>query len=237
MARGRGYVQNAQKRLALARARQKGKAPRQAGRGRGNGGGGLGGPSPMPYDSQAQRESSTLQNEAADTRASLAARYQGAQNELGFGAGADNPYSQTAENKTNLANNQRGITNTAGNQLYAGSTLNKQSAARGEYDKTEKGLEDSYAEAQAAYNRGVAKTGRDEQLGLTQIREGAVNRAAASEPAPLGVGGAGGRRAGVARGRGRASQEGQNVRRPNQARQLNARARAINARVNARRGR
>jgi hypothetical protein len=191
----------------------------------------------MPFDSQAQRESSTLENEASDTRAGLDAKYSAAQNELGFGAGADNPYSRSAENKEALGNNKRGITNTAGNQLYAGSTANKQDAAASEYDKNEKALEGSYAEAQAAHNRGVAQTGRDEQLGLTQIREGAVNRAAASEPAPLGVGGTAGRRAAVARGRGRAATEGQGVRRPNQARQLNARARAINAKVNRNRGR
>lgn len=180
----------------------------------------------MPWDSQAQRESAVLGNEAADTRASLAASSQRAQNELGFGAGADNPYSRNAENRTNLANNQRGITNTAGNQLYAGSTINKQSAARSEYDKTQKQLEDSYAEEQAAYNRGQAKTTRDEQLGMTAIKEGALNRAAASEPAPIAPG----------RGRGR-------VRRPQRRTPMvgigafGIQARAVNARVNRRRRR
>jgi len=194
----------------------------------------------MPWDSTAQRESAELGNEAADTRAGLGAKYSAAQNELGFGSGADNPYSRSAENKEQLGNNQRGITNTAGNQLYAGSTINKQSSARSAYDKTQKGLEDSYAEAQAAYNRGVAQTGRDEQLGGARIAEGAVQRAAASEPEKLGVGGAGRRAGVVARGRGRLNgpgADGRNVRRPGQARQLNAKARAINARVNARRGR
>lgn len=192
----------------------------------------------MPWDSTAQRESAELGNEAADTRANLAAKSQRAQSELGFGSGADNPYSKSAENKDLLASNQRGITNTAGNQLYAGSTVNKQSGARSSYDKTQKSLEDSYAEEQAAYNRGVSQTGRDEALGKARIAEGAVGRAAASEPESLGVGG--GRRGGVVargRGRGRARGEGQNIRRPGQARQLNAQARAINARVKTRRGR
>jgi hypothetical protein len=183
----------------------------------------------MPWDSTAQRESGALGNEAADTRAGLAAGYARAQSDLGFGSGADNPYSQSAENKTLLDSNKRGITNTAGNQLYAGSTINKQSAARSEYDKTQKGLEASYADAQSAFNRGNAQTTRDEELGRAAIKEGAISRAAASDPEPLGVGG--GRRAGVARGRGRVAarpgQEGQNIRRPNQARQLNARARQI----------
>lgn len=235
MARGRNYVANSNRRLAAARARQRGRGRVAGGGGGGRGRGGLGPAAPMPWDSQAQRESGELGNEAADTRASLAASYAKAQSELGFGSGAGNPYSRSAENKTQLESNQRGITNTAGNQLYAGSTINKQSGARSAYDKNQKALEDSYNEAQNAYIRGVAKTGRDESLGQNAIREGAINRAAASEPEPLAVGG--GRRKGVVRGRGRIGgpgADGRNVRRPGQARQNNAQARAINARVTAR---
>lgn len=232
MARGRGYVATAQQRVRAAQSRG-----RKAGRGRAAGGGkgrgrtGLGPPAPMPWDSTAQRESAALGNEAADTRVGLAASYDRAQRELGFGVGADDPYSRSAENKTTLESNKRGITNTAGNQLYAGSTANKQSAARSSYDKVQKGLEDSFADAQASYARGQARTTRDEQLGNAAIKEGAIGRAAASEPEPLGVG-SGGRRAGVSRGRGRVGgpgADGRNVRRPGQARRLNAQARAINA--------
>lgn len=186
----------------------------------------------MPWDSQAQRESGALGNEAADTRASLGAGYDRAQRELGFGVGADNPYSHSAENKSLLAANKRGITNTAGNQLYAGSTINKQSAARSNYDKRQKQLEDSFAEAQSAYNRGIARTSRDEALGQAAIKESAIGRAAASEPEPLAVGG--GRRQGRSRSRRGRITELRNVRRPQQARQLNARARNINARINRR---
>jgi hypothetical protein len=191
----------------------------------------------MPWDSTAQRESGELGNEAADTRASLAAGYAKAQSELGFGSGSGNPYSKSAENKTNLESSQRGITNIAGNQLYAGSTLNAQSEARSGYDKNQKALEDAYAEAQNAYMGGVAKTGRDESLGQNAIREGAIGRAAASDPEPLGVGSGGGRGKGVSRGRGRVTgpgRDGRNVRRPGQARSMNAQARAINARINSR---
>jgi hypothetical protein len=239
MARGRGpnYVANAARRVAAAKARQRGRGRVTPGKKAGRGKAGLaGGSSAAPFDSQAQRESAELGNEAGDTRASLAAKYASAQNELGFGSGAANPYSRSAENKTDLANNTRGITNTAGNQLYAGSTANKQSATRSEYDKNQKALEDSYAEAQSAYTRGVAQTGRDEALGDAQIKEGAINRAAESEPAPQAVGAGRGRKA-VVRGRGRVAgpgADGRNVRRPNQARANNAKARQINARVNAR---
>lgn len=176
----------------------------------------------MPWDSQAQRESAELGNEGADTRASLASRFDRTQRDLGFGTGAGDPYSAAAENKTQLTNTQRGIMNTAGNQLYAGSTANAQSAARTSYDRTQKSLESSFADAQADFTRGTAQTTRDEQLGIAGIKEGAIGRAAASEPAPLGVG----------RGRGRvgAIREGRNVRRPAQARAMNSQARKLNAR-------
>lgn len=208
MARGRGYIQNAGTRLARARARTRGGR-----RGRGK--------SAMPWDSQAQRESAELGNEGADARSSLAAGYDRAQRELGFGVGAADPYSATGENKKQLTNTQRGIGTTAGNSLYAGSTLNAQSQARTSYDKTQKGLEDEFAKAQTDYTGGVARTTRDEQLARTGIKEGAVGRAAESEPKPLAPG----------RGRVGGIREGRNVRRPAQARAMNARARAINARV------
>lgn len=223
MARGRGYVATAQSRLATAKARARG-------RGSATGGGrGRGGSSPMPFDSQAQRESGELGNEAADTRANLAAQFAAAQSSLGFGSGASNPYSATAENKTALTNNQRGIGTAAGNNLYSGSTLNAQSQARSAYDKTQQGIESEIAGAQGAFTGGLAKTGRDEQLGQSAIREGAIGRAAASEPEPLGVG--------RGRGRGRLSgpgADGRNVRRPQAARRANAQARAINSRLNGR---
>lgn len=216
MARGRGYVANAQRRLATARARQgRGRLPGGAGRGKG---------AAMPWDSQAQRESGELGNEAADTRASLAAQYAKAQSALGFGSGASNPYSASAENKTNLTNTQRGIGTAAGNSLYSGSTLNAQSQARSGYDKTQKGLEGEFSEAQNDYTGGVARTARDESLGRSAIREGAIGRAAASEPQPLGVRSGRGRIGGPGR-------DGRNVRRPAQARAMNARARAINSRL------
>ena len=181
----------------------------------------------MPWDAQAQREATGLRNEAGDTSATLAARYNRAQQELGFGAGASNPYSQAAQLQKGFEANKRGITNTAGANLYAGSTVNAQSAARSQYDTGQKKLEDSYAEAQSAYNRGQARTQRDLAQGEAQIKEGAIGRAVASEPQPLAVGR--GRRAGPP-----IIRERRNVRRPRQARQFNAQARAINRRVNRR---
>lgn len=147
----------------------------------------------MPFDSRAQREASTLGNEAADTRASLGGEYARAQNTLGFGTGASNPYSEDAENKRVYAADRRGALNTAGNSLYSGSTLNKVSQARGRYDRAQKAIEDNIAQAQSDYASGISKTARDEALGLTGIKAGAIERAAATEPAPLAPGGRRGR--------------------------------------------
>jgi hypothetical protein len=156
----------------------------------------------LPFDAQAQREASMLGNEGADARATLASDYALAQNKFGFGTGTDNPYSEQAENRRVYAADRRGVLNTAGNSLYSGSTLNKVSEARGRYDRNQKAINEQIARAQSDYTGGVAKTARDEALGMAGIKGGAIERAAAAEPAPLAPGG--GRR----RGRGRRPQVG-----------------------------
>jgi hypothetical protein len=223
MARGRGYLENSQRRLAVQRARMKSGAARKRGRGKS-------GKAAMPWDSQAQRESAGLGADSADARASTKAGYDRAQSELGFGSGASNPYGAVAENAKSLEDNRRGVTNTANNQLYAGSTLNAQSQVRSSYDKTQKEIDDQIASAQGDYTGGIGRIARDEQLGQAGIKEGALERAAASAPAPLGVGRPGGR------GRLNGPKEGRNVRRPAAARAANAKARAINARLGGGRG-
>jgi hypothetical protein len=142
----------------------------------------------MPFDARAARESAELGNEAADTRASLQGNYDQAQHQLGFGVGASDPYADTALNKQRLVSDQRGVANTAGNSLYAGSTLNAVRQASSRYDRRQKEIDQNIAEAQADYTRGEAQTARDEALGDAGIKEGSIERAAASEPQPLGVG-------------------------------------------------
>lgn len=144
--------------------------------------------SPAPFDATALRESSTLTAEGADERAALQAGYAKAQSQLGFGAGAGNPYGASEENKSNLANAQRANLNTAGNSLYSGATLNAASAARSTYDKTQKRIEDEASQAQDQYTGGIASTARDEAVGQVGIKGEAIERAAATEPAPLAPG-------------------------------------------------
>lgn len=150
----------------------------------------------MPFDSRAARESAELGNEAGDTRAKLLDQYNRAQHDLGFGAGASDPYAATGLNKQKLASDQRGVANTAGNSLYAGSTINARRQAASRYDRRQKEIDENIAEAQTDFASGQSQATRDEAVGQIGIKEGAIERAAASEPQPL----APGRR----RGRGRA---------------------------------
>ncbi|HEX7246424.1 MAG TPA: hypothetical protein VF245_12765 [Solirubrobacterales bacterium] len=151
----------------------------------------------MPWDSTAQREASGLGNEAADTRASLSNRWQQQQEEMGLGEGASNPYSHASQLARERDNNQRGVTNTAGNNLYSGSTVNAQRQTQSQYDEGFNQLTAAYDRSKQAFERGSGKTERDYQQGMAAIKEGAINRALASEPQPLAPGGGGGaRRAG-----------------------------------------
>jgi len=147
---------------------------------------------PMPYDSTAEREGAELGNEAGDTRAQLTNQFVRAQEDLGFGAGATNPYSSAALLARERAASQRGNLNTAGNSLYAGSTLNAARETETRYDEGRKKLEASYDRARTDYEQGGQETERDYKLGLAKIKEGALNRALEREPAPV----APGRRAG-----------------------------------------
>lgn len=192
MARGRGLNAAEERRAQAARRRGRGRVKTT--------------PAAAPFDAQAQRESAGVTAEGADARARLQANYTRAQSELGLGAGAADPYGASQENKSNLTNAERGIRTTAGHNLYAGSTLNAAREARSTYDKTQKRLEDEYSEAQDQYTGGVAGTARDETLGQVGIAGESIERAAATEPAPLAVGGRKGR------GRGRAGGRRQNAR-------------------------
>lgn len=180
--------------MPRGRGQNRGKRGRRSGRGRG-------GPSPIPIDAKGAREAAELGNEGSDTRVGLAANYDRAQRQLGFGVGAGDPYTAEAENKDQLANRNRGIGTTAGNQLYSGATLNARSAARSTYDKNQKDLEEKEAQASTDYTTGMARVGRDEQTGATGIKQESIERRAATEPPPLA--------AGKRRGRGRPGQQPQ----------------------------
>jgi hypothetical protein len=141
-----------------------------------------------PWDSQAERESSEAGFERAATGANLTAARNAEEEQSGLGAGADNPYSDAAMLKRQREANSRGQLNTAGNSLYSGSTLNAQREISSAYDRSYNALTTKDALQAAAFQRGTDETNREYELGLDKIKEGALNRALESEPAPLAVG-------------------------------------------------
>jgi hypothetical protein len=153
-----------------------------------------------PWDSQAEREQSEAGFEKAQTTADLAGERQAQEEQSGLGpAGADNPYSDAAMLKRQRESSSRGQLNTAGNQLYAGSTINAQRGIQSAYDQSYNQLTATDAQQAAANARGVNTANREYELGLAKIKEGAYNRALETEPAPLAVGSRGGRRGRVVR--------------------------------------
>jgi hypothetical protein len=82
----------------------------------------------------------------------------------------------------------RGQLNTAGNSLYSGSTLNRQAEIASAYDQGYNALTAKDAQQAATYQRGTNENNREYELGIDKIKEGALNRALESEPAPLATG-------------------------------------------------
>jgi len=145
-------------------------------------------PSPMPFDSQANREGSELDFESAEASNDLGATRRAEQEQSGLGDEfANNPYSDAAMLKRQRDASSRGALNTAGNSLYSGSTLNRQSEIASRYDQGYQDLTAADARGAAAYQTGTDTAARSYQLGLGKIKEGAINRALESEPAPQAV--------------------------------------------------
>lgn len=115
------------------------------------------------------------------------AAWQARQEEYGLGAGAQSPYSHAAMLKKQRQAGERGVRNTAGVNLYSGSTVNQQAQVTSAYDQQRHELEKAFAGDQEAYHRAASDANRDYELGRNRIQEGALERALESEPAPLGV--------------------------------------------------
>lgn len=146
------------------------------------------GPAPLPIDARAIGEESELGLERTSRLADVTAQQRDLEDQYGFGAGASNPYSDAARLARERDAGQRGALNTAGNQIYAGSTINKERGVAAAYDRNRQALEASYNSKQDQLGRTQAETGQAYQLGLGRIKEGALERALSSEPAPLAVG-------------------------------------------------
>jgi hypothetical protein len=149
-------------------------------------------PSPQPVSASTPWDAAAAGTEASalkrreDTLSGLGARWTLEQQEYGLeGPYADyknNPYSKAALLQQNYDNARRGTTNSAGLQLYAGSSINAQNANTNHYGEGRNALEKAYA-ADFAQNRAErleAENGYQEAI--DNARWEAVQAALKAEP-------------------------------------------------------
>lgn len=169
--------------------------------GRGAGAPGPGGlPQPstaMPWDAQATLETAGAYRNASDKLAGLRGNWDAEQRSIGIGQGYENnPYSQASLLQRQREIGNRGAINSAGNQLYAGSTVNHLGQVERGYSEGRAHLQESYEARRAQVEREELATQHEIQAEQEQAQLEAIRRAeeAAPEPAPVGEpsGGGGG---------------------------------------------
>jgi hypothetical protein len=155
---------------------------------------------PTPWDLAASQSEANAQRNYGNTLAQIGSNWALTQQEYGlegpYADAANNPYSKATLLQRSYDNARRGTTNSAGNQLYAGSTVNAQNANTFSYNEGYDALQKGYARAgaekvsaeQAAQERlqaaGEEANWRRIEAGLQSEPEAA----AAPVPAPSGPG-------------------------------------------------
>jgi hypothetical protein len=143
----------------------------------------------VPWDSGAETSAQGLGLQYANRQAGLSGDQTYEEEQTGIGAnGANNPYSDAAMLKRQRDIGNRGAVNGAGNQLYAGSTVNAVRGVAGAYDRNLKGLEASFARNQELRRRQQQEAEADYQTGLGSIQESALDRAVESPSEPVAPG-------------------------------------------------
>jgi hypothetical protein len=163
--------------------------------------------SAAPWDAQAESEAGEAETAFNTKEAELAGNWTAREGYYGFGAnGANNPYSQASLLATHHEWNERGVLNGAGNQLYAGSTVNAHRQETGRYTTSYGQLLQAYEDEKAAKEREETAAGSAYETALKNAGLGAIGRASATEPEPVAAGGGGG--GGASRGSAPAKQGG-----------------------------
>jgi len=109
---------------------------------------------------------------------------------IGLGAGYENnPYSQASLLQRQREIGNRGTINRAGNQLYAGATVNRLGGVERGYNEGRYNLEQSLAAKEAGWNQQRQEAEAKQQEAQLAAQEGALERAANEAPAPAPVGG------------------------------------------------
>lgn len=137
----------------------------------------------MPWDSQAEREWGDSERGYNDRVAGLQGDWVAREDWYGLG-GVSNPYSQAALLSHRHEVDQRGVMNSAGLQLYSGSTVNRRAAADRSFNIDLESLRAAYEAERARKDREVESARHDWEREQGAIREGAAGRAAEREPPP-----------------------------------------------------
>lgn len=159
----------------------------------------------MPWDSQATLESAGGYRNAQDKLAGLRGNWDAEQRSIGLGAGYENnPYSQASLLVRQREIGTRGTINRAGNQLYAGSTVNRLGGVERGYNEGYAHLSEDYEARRAREEREELATQHEVQQQQEEAQLAAIERAreeapepapvAEAAPAPSGGGGGGGKR-------------------------------------------
>ena len=149
----------------------------------------------MPWDSMATADSAGAYRNASDKLAGLRGNWDAEQRAIGIGQGYENnPYSQASLLQRQREIGNRGTINRAGNQLYAGSTVNRLGGVERGYQEGRNQLQERYEARRAQVEREEQATRNELQSEQEQAQAEAIQRAAeaAPEPAPSGGGGGGG---------------------------------------------
>lgn len=163
----------------------------------------------MPWDAQATLETAGAYRNASDKLAGLRGNWDAEQRSIGIGQGYENnPYSQASLLQRQREIGNRGAINRAGNQLYAGSTVNHLGQVERSYSEGRAHLQEQYEARRAQVEREELATQHEIQAEQEQAQLEAIRRAeeAAPEPAPVagpsGGGGGGGKKGGKGKGGG-----------------------------------
>ena len=194
---------------------------RPAGRGGGTGGGGVPGPggsagavapgrAPTPWNSAAENIVNEARRNYLDSQGNFELARKEAEQDYGLAPGFNdykaNPYSRAALLEQSYQNANRGTTNSAGLQLYSGSTSNALAGNRSTKDLNYDNLSRAYNEALGGITKGEteAKERKAEEEREAEWRR--IEAAEASEPdseaSPAGGGGGGGWRGQAPKGKG-----------------------------------
>lgn len=150
-----------------------------------------GGPTAMPWDSMATADVGGAYRNASDKLAGLQGNWDAEQRTYGIGPGFENnPYSKASLLQRQREIGQRGNLNRAGNQLYAGSTLNRAGGIDRDFSEGRAHLQESYEARRAQVEREELATQHELQSEQERAQAEAIQRAEESAPEPIAAYGA-----------------------------------------------